>query len=185
MTLSILICSLHKRRGLLQSLLKSLQPHLTDEVEILTEIDSGEITTGKKRNNLLQKAKGKYIVFVDDDDELSPEYIPSILQAAKQDKDCIVFSGWMTTDGQDRRNFHLSIHYPYEAVTRNGKIEYLRYPNHITPIKREIALQVAFENRTIGEDYKWATELHTKGLIKSEVKIHKFLYHYRFITNKR
>lgn len=182
MILSILIPSLHKRRGLLMRLLDSIPKH--PDVEILTDIDNGEVTTGKKRNNLIKRAKGEYVVFVDDDDELSPEYIPEILKAAQQKPDCIVFSGWMTTDGVNRKDFHLSIHHPYTAVTRNGKEEYLRYPNHITPIKREIALQVDFPNKKIGEDYAWATQIHESKLLKTEVKIHKYLYHYKFISKK-
>jgi glycosyltransferase involved in cell wall biosynthesis len=171
---------------MLQSLLTSLinQPSPSGEVEILTEIDGGEITTGNKRNKLIQRASGEYIVFIDDDDEVSPDYVKEILQAAITKPDAIVFSGWMETNGTDRKEFHLSIHYPYTAITRNGRVEYLRYPNHITPIKRSIALQVPFENRTIGEDYAWATALHDQGLIKTEVKIHKQLYYYKFNSNK-
>ena len=182
MILSILIPSLRKRCGHLQRMLDSIPKH--PEVEILTDVDDGQITTGKKRNNLIQRAKGEYVVFVDDDDELMPEYLPEILKAAEQKPDCIVFSGWMTTDGANRKDFHLSIHHPYTAVTRNGKEEYLRYPNHITPIKREIALQVQFPNKYVGEDYAWATRIHELGLLKTEVRIHKFLYHYRFISKK-
>jgi glycosyltransferase involved in cell wall biosynthesis len=165
-------------------MMKALEVQLTDEVEVLTDIDNGEVTTGNKRNRLIQRASGEYIVFVDDDDEVSTDYVKEILQAAITKPDAIVFSGWMTTNGTDRRDFHLSIHYPYTAITRNGKIEYLRYPNHITPIKREIALQVPFPNRTIGEDYEWATAIHDQGLIKNEIKIHKYLYHYKFKTDK-
>lgn len=175
---------MHKRRGMLQRLMQQLQPQLNGQVEVITDIDNGEATTGNKRNRLIKSATGEYIVFVDDDDEIASDYVASILQAAESKPDCIVFSGWMTTNGIDRRDFHLSIHYPYEAITRNGKVEYLRYPNHITPIRRDIALHVQFENRTIGEDYAWATEIHKRGLLKTEVKIHKFLYHYKFITHK-
>lgn len=182
MTLSILIPTMQKRSAMLANLMSILQPQLTDEVEVLTDI--GEGTTGNKRNKLIQKATGKYIVAIDDDDEVSDNYISEILKAAQQDKDCIVFSGWMTTNGENRRDFHLSINHPYTAVTRNNKVEYLRYPNHITPIKRELVKDIGFENRTIGEDYAWATKIHDLGILKSEVRIHKFIYHYKFITNK-
>jgi len=161
-----------------------LTPQLTADVEVLTDIDNGELTTGKKRNNLIQRAKGQYVVFVDDDDEVSATYVADIIQAASTNPDCIVFSGWMTTNGICRRDFHLSIHHPYTAVTRNGKEEYLRYPNHITPILRSIVASVPFPNQTIGEDYIWATAIHDKGLLKKEVRIHKFLYHYKYQTHK-
>lgn len=184
MILSILIPSLTKRRGLLQNIMGILQSQLTDQVEVLTDIDQGERTTGKKRNDLIARAMGEYVVFVDDDDDVSQTYIEDILQAAATNPDCIVFSGWMTTNGICRRDFHLSIHHPYTAVTRNGKEEYLRYPNHITPIRRSIAASVPFPNQTIGEDYIWATKIHDQKLLQTEVRIHKFLYHYKYQTNK-
>lgn len=68
MMLSILICSLHSRSHLLAELKAILQPQLTGDVELLIEIDNKEISTGAKRNILLNRAQGKYIVFIDDDD---------------------------------------------------------------------------------------------------------------------
>ena len=103
-----------------------------------------------------------------------------ILKAAEQDPDVIVFNGTMTTNGKDERKWYISKDYPYEA--KNGA--YYRYPNHIVPIRREIAIQFKFQDITVGEDYLWATAIHTSGLIKTEVKIEKELYHYQFRTNK-
>lgn len=182
--LSILIPSLHKRTGLLGALLKDLQAQATDEVEILTSVDGGEISTGNKRNNLVNAAKGKYTVFVDDDDVVSSDYIPSILEAAKQDADVIVFNGIMTTDGRNPKKWYISKDLPYKSEIRNGEEIYLRYPNHIVPIKRDIALQVPFPNKYREEDFDYATKLHNLGLIKTEAKIDKYLYTYRFIQGK-
>jgi len=182
--LSILIPTMPKRSGLLRRLLNVLNPQCTDEVEILTYSDEGRITTGRKRNDLIQQAKGEYIVFVDDDDMVASTYIADILNAAKSNPDCITFKGWMETDGTNRKEFRLSINYPYTAVTENGNEIYLRYPNHITPIKRSIALQVPFLNVTMGEDYAWATELHKRKLLTTEVRINKPLYFYLYQTVK-
>jgi len=182
--LSILIPSLHKRTGLLGALLKDLQAQATDEVEILTSVDGGEISTGNKRNNLVNAAKGKYTVFVDDDDCVSSDYIPSILEAAKQDADVIVLNGIMTTDGRNPKKWYISKDLPYKSEIMNGEEIYLRYPNHIVPIKRDIALQVPFPNKYREEDFDYATKLHNMGLIKTEAKIDKYLYTYRFIQGK-
>ena len=182
MTLSILIPSLYNRAGMLDRLIKSITPH--PEIEILTHIDDGKISTGNKRNDLVKQAAGKYVVFVDDDDEITPEYIPEILAASIHDNDCIVFKGWMTTDGADRKDFRLSINYPYAAVWENGKEVYLRFPNHICPIKKDIAIQQPFKNITIGEDYLFALGLHEKGLLKTETVINQFIYHYKYRTIK-
>jgi glycosyltransferase involved in cell wall biosynthesis len=182
--LSILIPTMPKRSGLLKRLLASLAPQRTNEVEILTYSDDGRITTGRKRNDLIQKAQGQYVVFVDDDDMVSDTYIADILKAATKNPDCITFRGWMTTDNRSKTEFRLSINYPYTAVWENGNEVYLRYPNHITPIKRSIALQVPFPNVTMGEDYAWATEIHKRKLLTTEVHINKPLYFYLYQTVK-
>jgi glycosyltransferase involved in cell wall biosynthesis len=182
--LSILIPTLHKRKGLLSKLLTELNKQRTPEIEILTYADDGAVTTGRKRNDLIKQAAGNYIVAIDDDDMVAPTYIADILGAAKHNPDCITFNGWMETDGTNRTEFRLGIGYPYIATTEKGKVVYLRYPNHITPIRRTIALTVPFPNVSMGEDYDWATKLHNGKLLKTEVRIDKPLYFYQYRTVK-
>lgn len=180
--LSILIPSLESRRGSLRTLLSLIGTR--EGVEVLTHIDDGRISTGNKRNQLVEKAQGKYVVHIDDDDYITPKYIPEILKAAEQDPDVICFKGWMTVDGANRKDFHFSINYPYAQVEHKGKQIYLRYPNHLCPIRRTIAKTVLFPNRTIGEDYEWATKLHEQKLLKTQVLIDEFIYHYRYNSFK-
>lgn len=182
--LSILIPTMPKRLGLLKRLLNVLNPQVTDEVEILTYSDDGRVTTGRKRNDLIKQAKGQYVVFVDDDDMVSDTYVSDILKAATKNPDCITFRGWMTTDNRSKTEFRLSINYPYAEGWYEGKMIYFRYPNHITPIKREIALQVPFPNVSMGEDYAWATEIHKRKLLNTEVHIRKELYFYLYQSRK-
>lgn len=177
-TLSILICSLWERAGDFARLLRVLENQLTNEVEILTEIDNREITTGAKRNNLLNKAAGKYVVYIDDDDLVSETYVADILEAAKSDPDVICFNGWITTNGENKRRFKLSKDYPYSSKDNI----YYRYPNHIVPIRATIAKKFKFPDKVYGEDYAWATEIHQSKLIKTEVKIEKELYFYLYKT---
>lgn len=169
---------------MLKTLLKELHSQATDEVEILTYADDGQVTTGRKRNDLVKQAKGQYVVFVDDDDMVAPTYIADILEAAEKNFDCITFNGWMETDGQNRTEFRLGLGYPYTAVTERSNIVYLRYPNHITPIRKSIAEQIKFPNVTLGEDYDWATKLKDSGLLKTEVRIEKPLYYYLYRSIK-
>ncbi len=184
MILSILICSLWKRAGDFARLLNVLDQQLTNEVEILTDVDNGEVTTGVKRNRLLQKAKGKYVVFIDDDDLVPHYYIEEILKASKSDADCFAINGTITTDGKNERKWYISKDLPYKESLENGNKIYLRYPNHITTIKREIAQQFLFPDKVHGEDYDWATQLHKSGLIKTEFKIEKPMYYYLYKSSK-
>lgn len=180
MILSILICTLPERAEKLKRLLAILRPQMTADVEILTNDMGRNVTTGEKRNLLLRNANGLYSVFIDDDDIVSHDYVAKILQAAKLNPDCITFRGYMTTNGFNRVNFVLRLGEKYEE--RNGM--YFRFPNHITPIKTEIGRQVAFENITIGEDYKWALQIKDRNLLKTEFYIDSELYHYDYINYK-
>jgi GT2 family glycosyltransferase len=186
MILSILICSLHKRSGMMRGLVDELYRQINGNknVEILTFIDGGEISTGNKRNALVNMAQGLYVVHVDDDDEVASDYVSSILEAAKQDKDAIVFNGIITTDGGNAKKWYISKDLPYKSEIRQWREVFLRYPNHIVPVKRSIAIQVPFENCYRGEDYAYATQLHKRGLIKTETLIDKELYIYKFVNHK-
>jgi hypothetical protein len=86
----------------------------------------------------------------------------------------------MTTNGFNRINFVLRLGEKYEE--RNGI--YYRFPNHIVPIKTQIGRQVAFENITHGEDYKWALQIKDRNLLKTEFYIDSELYHYDYFTKK-
>ncbi len=182
MKLSILIPTLHKRRGLLRRCINAIGTH--EGVEVLAYPDDGRITTGNKRNALVQQAQGEYVAHVDDDDLVSPDYIPEILKAIALAPDAITFNGWMTTDGVQRVAFNIQHGNPYTAIEKNGEIMYLRFINHLCPVRRDIALKVPFPNKTLGEDYDWAVKLKDSGLIKTSIHIPKDLYHYDYKTIK-
>lgn len=177
-TVSILICGLYDRSEDLARLLNVLKPQLTSEVELLFCLDKKESTTGTKRNQLLDSATGKYVVFIDDDDLVSETYVQDILEAARNDTDAIVFKGWMTVNGEDKQYFELSKDFRY---AKRGDV-FIRYPNHIVPIRATIAKQFKFPDVSYGEDYAWATEIHKSNLIKTETKIDKEMYYYLWKT---
>lgn len=190
MLLSILIPSLNERASTLTKLLREIEEQIfvtcsSEIVEIIVEMDNREITTGAKRNSLLKKASGEYVVFIDDDDWISMSYLRRILIALESKPDVIGFNGWMETNGQNRQLWYISKDFPYETRRGlNGQISYLRFNNHLSPIKREIAQQIGYKDITIGEDYDYAVRLKESGLIKTEVRIEKELYHYHYNDKK-
>lgn len=203
--LSICICTLTKRVGLLAVLLRELtrqieENNATDLVEFCIEEDNGELTTGTKRNKTYEKARGLYVLSHDDDDWPAPYYIKELLEAAKKGCDAIAMNGTMTTDGKQMRRWFISKDNPYIASNdKRGNIIYLRFHNHLSPIKREIATHFKFPDVSMAEDYAFALAVHKSGLIKTEAVIgtpvsefirrydciaEKPMYEYRYITKK-
>lgn len=183
MILSVLICSLYKRSGLLSSLMREVQKQTTEcgagsEVELLVEIDAGELSTGVKRKKLLEKATGRYVIYIDDDDEIYSYYIKELLEAAKSGSDCFAINGIMTTNGDNLISWRLSKNYQNETINENGVNLYLRHTNHITAVKRDIALQSGFPDLSCGEDKGYSEGL--RGLLQTECVIIPPMYHYRY-----
>lgn len=176
--LSILIATMPIRAAKLANLRQVLDKQLTPEVEIITDI-SMNYNIGTKRNMLLQMATGRYIVFLDDDDLVAPDYVEKILEACKTGTDCIGISGVITINGGPERQWHISMHYQgwYEQLG-----VYYRTPNHISPVKRELALKAGFPEIAFGEDYEYSMNL--LPLLVTEIKIPGNIYTYRYDSKK-
>jgi len=180
--LSILICTINGREKQLKILMDKLKKQYTDDVEILICKDNCERHIGEKRNELVSNAIGQYVCFIDDDDDVSDDYINEILRVAKYGKDCIGIEGIMTTNGRSAKNFKHSIKYKQWAVTSDG--EYVRYPNHLNPIKRSIVNQVMFNPKmSNGEDKDFSDRIRDK--LKNEVYINHPIYFYNYTTETK
>ena len=153
-------------------------------VEVVTLYDSGEKSIGTKRNELIQMAKGKYVSFVDDDDDITSNYIDLIMEGIAHDVDCCSLRGVITWDGTNEEVFEHSIKYDAYKTNATGFPRYERFPNHLNCIKKEIANDFKFPEINFSEDTDWATQIFNSGRIKTEHYIDSVLYHYKFITNK-
>lgn len=187
-SLSILIPSLVTRKHLLDETLRMFNLQMIKlgrfDVEILTDVDNREATTGEKRNRLIERAKGKYVVFFDDDDLAMDNYLQLILDAIDKDPDVIPINGFITTNGSNQVYWDMGLGFGYGTKIVNNQVVYDRFPNHIAPMKRELILPYKFKHITIGEDYDWALRLHNDKVFKTEVRITEPIYHYRYLENK-
>lgn len=189
--LSVLIPTLPDRKNFLFDLLDELHYQMEywdveSEVEIIIDDTEKHLSIGAKRQRLLEKANGEYIVFIDDDDMILNDYLWVIVSGIKSDKpDVVSFNGYMTTNGKNRENFKIRKDFPYITIKdTSGKNEYLRYNNHLSPIKREIALKIGYKDLSFAEDYDYAKRLKDSSLIKTEYYFDGDLYHYKYIPNK-
>lgn len=186
--ISILICTIVRREHLLLKLLRHLQDQIDlqkaeDKVEILVNSDNKEKSTGKKRQELIEQAEGKYIIFIDDDDWVEDHYIEELLKAAESDADCFGINGWIETDERSRIYWELSKNHPNRTIYKNGQPFYIRTTNHITAVKREIALKGGFPDKSNAEDKSYSMAIHP--YLQTEYTITKPMYQYRFSSQNK
>jgi len=188
MKLSILICTLKNRQDYAKRLRECLYPqveNVSDQVEVLWAEDEGQQSIGHKRNELLKRAKGDYIAFVDDDDLLSDDYVARILSALESEPDCVGMHLLHFNDGVLGGLTYHSLRYTSWHESREttlGMMRYYRNPNHLNPVKRDLALQVMFPEISMGEDKDYSTRL--LPLLKTEEYIVEPIYYYLFRRNK-
>lgn len=182
MKLSILICTTFNREAMFNLLKHHLQTQINEfglqkEVEIIYECDNKEISVGKKRQNLIEKANGNYVVFIDSDDMVPYFYIQKILEAIKTNPDCIGFRiECKGTAGQTASASNMWS----DWADNVGGFDYVRTIYHKNPVKREIALQIGYKDLRFAEDYDYSKRLKESGLIKSEAFIDEIMYEYRY-----
>lgn len=183
--LSILICTIPSRAASFGRLITELRGQMlayAPAVGIISNA-STDLSIGAKRNWLLEKAESDYVCFIDDDDHVAPNYIYLLIKAIDSGCDCASLKGIYFVDGKLDGIFEHSIKYDkWETV--KGEIKYLRTPNHLNMIKREIAKQFKFPETNHGEDADWSKQIHNSGLLKKEFYIPDVIYHYKFISNK-
>lgn len=190
--LSILICSIKGREESLQRLLAVLlnemnahtaevnadyriDKYLLPDSEIIVYTDDRQITTGEKRNRLVNLATGKYVAQIDDDDLVEPDYKEMIIAKTISAPDCIVFDAVRYVNGVKDRNVKYGKEFGHDY---NEPDCYYRTPNHLMAFKRELALQVPYQHISFGEDARFAKGI--LPLIKTQERIEKVLYHYLF-----
>lgn len=182
--LDILIPTLPNRENFKRRLLENLWQTGLEDCQVLTDNREG-VSIGEKRNDLLNRATADYITFIDDDDLVAPNYIELVFKAIETKPDVVGMNLIMTTDGQNaERSFHTIqcrewFDKPYIF---QGKKIYFRCPNHLNPVKRELALQVGFPKISMGEDKDYSYRL--LPLLKTEEWIDQPIYFYLFRQNK-
>jgi len=182
MLLSVLIPTLQSRAEALARLLGHLnaqreQHGLGGDVEVLTLRDGGEESVGRKRNRLVEQAAGDFVAFVDDDDDVSDDYLPLICDALRghSDIDCVGIRGVITFRGRHPQTFIHSLR--YRDYFKRGDT-YFRPPYHLNPMRRAVALRYRFEEVNYGEDVEWALRLCRDGALQSELFIDSPIYFY-------
>lgn len=185
MKLSILIPTIKRHDRLFTKLKFELYAQMlpyVGQIELLSD-DSEFDSIGEKRNRLLERAQGDWVVFHDADDTPSVSYVRLIMEAIATDCDCTSLRGMYSVDGKEDGIFEHSIKYTEWKTNPPGQeVKYIRTPNHLSPIRASIAKQFKFPETNWGEDHEWSKQIHASGLIKTEHYIPEIIYYYNKLT---
>jgi glycosyltransferase involved in cell wall biosynthesis len=182
--LSVLICHLRERADSLNRLLKTLHDQTagSEQVEIiLCDDPRGSMSIGAKRNLLVGWSAGEYVAFIDDDDNVSDTYIAKILKALRRKPDCVGITGKYIVAGQPEWTFRHSITVSRWCRDKVRRI-YFRTPNHLNPVRRDIAISHPFPDIQFGEDRVFSDSI--KIDLHDEVFIEDPIYYYYYDNNK-
>jgi hypothetical protein len=191
--LSILIATLNSRAAIKERLVTSINIQCEmlpgwkeapiKPVEIIELADDGELILGDKRNQLLERASGEYVAFVDDDDMVSDSYVADALAAIDAyHPDCVTFKGIITTNGGSSGEFKFDMDYPHNIWEQDSNGVHMRCPSIWCPIKASIAKSVKFMSVDCAEDRVWAIQIYP--LLNTQTYIDKHLYFYRSSTTE-
>lgn len=154
--------------------MNSLHP-LMEDIEVLIDggkrfLDGGP-SIGRKRQELVRRATGKYLCFLDDDEDIAPNYVESLVRLCRSGQDVCTFqamvkvkSFWGIVDM--RLSYKVNDQMSPEYTVR-------RPPWHICPVKSIYGKMYPFKDLSNAEDFEWmqkvleccTTEIHTDKIL--------------------
>lgn len=203
MLLSILVPTVPRRlRTCFPDLIEKLSAQADqfgNQVEVLGFYDNKRRTVGSKRNELLRAAHGRFLVFIDDDDDVTDDFVQLLFGAASAHPDAhVIVYDCITTINNDPNQTTYSTysvknpkpfhqwreHWEYGDIV--GEIQWRGQPAHTMCWRSEIAKKYLFSNINFGEDMDWIERVYRNEDIvhkagrRKEVRINKVLYFYKF-----
>lgn len=178
---SVLIPSIPSRFDRAKELCGKIEGQIgeRDDVEVIILIDNKIRTIGEKRNDIKSLVRGEYFSMIDDDDDVSDNYIESILDAiSKYNVDVITFDSMAIVDGKEgivnMSLFNKTEQWSPERLTR-------RPPYHMCAWKTMKFKNIQFSNKMYGEDADFSND--AVKIATTEHHIDAILHYYIWDAN--
>ena len=181
MQLSILIPSIPSRWERAQKLYTKISKMCEGkDIEILLFLDNKKRTVGGKRDSLVQMSRGKYFMFVDDDDDIIS--IDEIYKATFQDVDVITFKQLCLSPNKEKTPFIVTFGIGNENEIIRGStpgvyLDCKRPPYHVCAWNQTYK-KYRFPESSYGEDWQWVKQCISEA--RTEVFIDKVLHRYNY-----
>jgi len=203
---SILIAAIperyHSAQGLLHSLLETQAVARHHDIELLYLMDNKRREVGAKRNALLDMACGQYVTYIDDDDEVAPDYVERIRgliiksRRGEAPVDVICFPQRCTIQPANvthECSYSLAHHRDRKPELRRqlapalddkgqplpATLNWTGPPAHTMAWRRELVGEIRFPEKTFGEDVAWVDAACEKAKTEMVLKGPP-LYFYKF-----
>jgi len=173
--LSVLIAGIPGRQG--EQLASKIRGQVhSQEVEVLAQID--EQLSGPTRNDLTAAANGKYIAFVDDDDDVNDQYVAAMLSGCRSNADVVTMK-------LQFRNQRVREQWQFALVAKNLREHGIMMANHLCAWKRSLATQVAWCPELGNyDDHLWFEPLYHAGVVHTQFYINTVLYYYNYVQEQ-
>jgi len=159
--LSILTSTIPGREAQLAELIEKLGKQIGDlPVEHLVFRDNRRRLNGAKRQALVDIARGDYWAFVDDDDDVSDDYVARLLKATESNADVLTFRQRAVYNGVESE-VHFGINNQDAPFNPNGIT--LRAPWHVCAWKRERVRDCVFGEMAYNEDTVWCHQARKRA----------------------
>ena len=165
-----LVTSIHEK-------MKRIASHLRYNINLA--FDNREMSIGMKRQTLMQASEGKYSAFIDDDDEITDEYIQDLVETIGGSYPVMRLRGNIHPF-----TFTHSLENTLKSPMATGNV-FVRPPNHLNPIMTDVAKLVHFRDATRGEDLDWTMRMAKAGFLTHEYKTEDTRIHYIYNMGTR
>ena len=175
--ISVLVPCVPERLSLLPRLLGELTRQAEGRpVEVLALMDNRRRSTGRKMNDLVALAQGRYVTIVADDDWVEPDYVASLLAAieATPDADCVMFDVAFYANGEYVKDFRYGQEYGWHETADC----IYRQPAPFLCWSRKLMLRHPFPDKVSGEDSDWMATGPWLERPLRQARIARVLYRY-------
>lgn len=189
--LSILTPSIPSRLPVLASLLNKVECQIGDlPIEHLTLLDHKSMSIGMKRDILLHSARGKFVSYVDDDDDLSDNYCSELIKAIQEypDVDCVVFNQTCYLDENLPFTVRFGLEYQNEQARinrQNGRyVDIKRKPWTCCAWNAKLAKRFHYPDDGFSEDFDYCKQLWVEAKTQHRIDLPLHIYRFNSITSE-
>lgn len=175
--LSILIPAIPTRFDMARKLYYHVESLIGDKnIEIIIFLDNKSMTIGEKREALKNSSRGKYFMFVDDDDDLLS--IDELYEAAQQDVDVITFKVECRNDDGSTYIVTHGLGNEIEHNTKDGKYLDCKRPPFHNCAWRSVFKKFSYPAVNYSEDWEFVKQCLPFAF--TSIHIDKVLTRYNF-----